>query len=144
MPSSSGGFASLKHLIIEPLDANTNLEDIHFDMSGLDLGFEDSLAGHHQPSSSHVNAQVLASTEAHSRREKRVREEDFGESSPNRSRVDLGGADPAEVIRLASMTWEQHAAHLLEITQSVGLSPSKCFTPFSPIFLFSKLLFSPY
>ena len=47
VPSSSGGLANLKHLIIEPLDANTNLEDIQLGISGWEFGFEDSLAGHH-------------------------------------------------------------------------------------------------
>ena len=128
MPSSSGKLANLKHLNIEPLDPNTNLEDINIDISNWEFGFEDYLAGHPQPSTSHVNAQVLASAEAHSRREKRVREEEFGESSPKRSRVYPGGADPDEVTRLTSITWEQHAAHLLEIGQSVRSSPLGVFT----------------
>ena len=81
------------HLHLEPLDPNTNLDDINIDLSGWEFGFEDLPAGHPHPSIN-VNAPVLASAEAHSRREKRVREEEIGESSPKRSRIDLSNADP--------------------------------------------------
>ena len=39
VPSSSGGLANLKHLNFEPLDPNTNLEDINIDISNWEFGF---------------------------------------------------------------------------------------------------------
>ena len=111
---------------------------MNIDLSGWEFGFEDSVAGHPQPSTSNVNAQVLASAEPHSRREKRVREEEFGESSPKRSRVDLGGSDPS------LMNGEQLAAHLLEIGQSVRSFPLGVFTSLFSNPGSNKLSFSSY
>ena len=107
----------MQHLNLEPLDPNTNLDDINIDLSSWEFGPDELSAGHPQPSASNHNARVLTSAEVHARRGKRIREEGVGESGSKRPHFEFIGSDPA------LMNGEQLASHLLEIDQFVSVSP---------------------
>ena len=55
-PSLSGGLPNLRHLNLEPLDPNTNLDNINIDLSGWEFGPDELYAVHPQPSASNPNA----------------------------------------------------------------------------------------
>lgn len=55
----TGGLGNLDHLTIEPLEANTNLENQNLDLFGFDFPFESSHQVPPRASGSQVNAKVL-------------------------------------------------------------------------------------
>ena len=108
----SGGLPNLQHLNLEPLDPNTDLDDINVDLSSWDFSQDDFSAG--QPPVSHPGVQVSTPTEVHSRSGKRVRTEGILENRSQRARTGVSGSDPDFMNR------EELAAHLSEIGRSVS------------------------
>ena len=111
----SGGLPNLQHLNLEPLDPNTDLDDLNVDLSGWDFSHDEFSAG--QPPVSHPGVQVSTPVEVHSRSGKRVRTEGALENRSQRSRTGLSGSDPD------SMNMEELVAHVSEIGQSVSITP---------------------